>query len=81
MSALRLARARTGRSKILKFNGGYHGHEDALLVEAGSGLANQGIALSAGVHPEYAASTLVAEFTMSIRCGSCSRRILVKWPR
>ncbi|MDP6667953.1 MAG: glutamate-1-semialdehyde 2,1-aminomutase [Dehalococcoidia bacterium] len=62
MSALRLARARTGRSKILKFNGGYHGHEDALLVEAGSGLANQGIASSAGVHPEYAASTLVAEF-------------------
>ena len=62
MSALRLARARTGRSKILKFNGGYHGHEDALLVQAGSGLANQGIASSAGVHPEYAASTLVAEF-------------------
>ncbi len=62
MSALRLARARTGRNKILKFNGGYHGHEDALLVEAGSGLANQGIASSAGVHPEYAASTLVAEF-------------------
>ena len=62
MSALRLARARTNRNKILKFNGGYHGHEDALLVEAGSGLANQGIASSAGVHPEYAASTLVAEF-------------------
>ena len=62
MSALRLARAKTGRHKILKFNGGYHGHEDALLVEAGSGLANQGIASSAGVHPEYAASTLVAEF-------------------
>lgn len=62
MSALRLARAKTGRNKILKFNGGYHGHEDALLVEAGSGLANQGIASSAGVHPEYAASTLVAEF-------------------
>jgi len=62
MSALRLARANTGRNKILKFNGGYHGHEDALLVEAGSGLANQGIASSAGVHPEYAASTLVAEF-------------------
>jgi glutamate-1-semialdehyde 2,1-aminomutase len=62
MSALRLARARTGRNKILKFNGGYHGHEDALLVEAGSGLANQGIASSAGVHPGYAADTLVAEF-------------------
>ena len=62
MSALRLARAKTGRHKILKFNGGYHGHEDALLVEAGSGLANQGIASSAGVHPGYAASTLVANY-------------------
>jgi glutamate-1-semialdehyde 2,1-aminomutase len=62
MSALRLARAKTGRNKILKFNGGYHGHEDALLVEAGSGLANQGIASSAGVHPDYAAATLVANF-------------------
>ncbi len=62
MSALRLARAKTGRNKILKFNGGYHGHEDALLVEAGSGLANQGIASSAGVHPDYAAATLVADF-------------------
>jgi glutamate-1-semialdehyde 2,1-aminomutase len=62
MSALRLARAKTGRDKILKFNGGYHGHEDALLVEAGSGLANQGIASSAGVHPDYAAATLVADY-------------------
>ena len=62
MSALRLARAKTGRDKILKFNGGYHGHEDALLVEAGSGLANQSIASSAGVHPDYAAATLVADY-------------------
>lgn len=62
MSALRLARSKTGRNKILKFNGGYHGHEDSLLVEAGSGLANQGIASSAGVHPDYAAATLVADF-------------------
>lgn len=62
MSALRLARAKTGRDKILKFNGGYHGHEDALLVEAGSGLAHQGIASSAGVHAGYAASTLVANY-------------------
>ena len=62
MSALRLARAKTGRNKILKFDGGYHGHEDALLVAAGSGLANQGIASSAGVHPDYAAATLVADF-------------------
>ena len=62
MSALRLARAHTGRSKILKFEGGYHGHDDALLVEAGSGVASHGIATSAGVHPEYAASTLVAPY-------------------
>jgi glutamate-1-semialdehyde 2,1-aminomutase len=62
MSALRLARGKTGRNKIIKFNGGYHGHEDALLVKAGSGLANQGIASSSGVHPDYASSTLVAEF-------------------
>ncbi|MBT4942616.1 MAG: glutamate-1-semialdehyde 2,1-aminomutase [Chloroflexi bacterium] len=62
MSALRLARAKTSRNKILKFDGGYHGHEDALLVAAGSGLANQGIASSAGVHPDYAAATLVADF-------------------
>ena len=62
MSALRLARAHTGRSKVLKFEGGYHGHDDALLVEAGSGVASHGIATSAGVHPEYAASTLVAPY-------------------
>ena len=62
MSALRLARAHTGRSKILKFEGGYHGHDDALLVEAGSGVASHGIATSAGIHPEYAASTLVAPY-------------------
>ena len=62
MSALRLARAYTGRNRILKFDGGYHGHDDALLVKAGSGLANQGIASSAGVHPDYAAGTLVADY-------------------
>ena len=62
MSALRLARAHTGRSRILKFEGGYHGHDDALLVEAGSGVASHGIATSAGVHPDYAAGTLVAPY-------------------
>ncbi len=62
MSALRLARAHTGRSRVLKFEGGYHGHDDALLVEAGSGVASHGIATSAGVHPDYAASTLVAPY-------------------
>ncbi len=62
MSALRLARAHTGRSMVLKFEGGYHGHDDALLVEAGSGVASHGIATSAGVHPDYAAGTLVAPY-------------------
>ena len=62
MSALRLARAYTGRNRILKFDGGYHGHDDALLVQAGSGVAAQGIASSAGVHPDYAAGTLVADY-------------------
>lgn len=62
MSALRLARACTGRNRIIKFDGGYHGHDDALLVEAGSGVAAQGIATSAGVHPDYAAATMVADY-------------------
>ena len=49
MSAIRLARAATGREKILKFAGAYHGHVDGLLAEAGSGLATQGIPASPGV--------------------------------
>ena len=62
MSAMRLARAATGRDMILKFDGGYHGHDDALLVRAGSGLATSGIADSAGVNPKLAADTLVAPY-------------------
>ena len=62
MSALRLARAATGRDMILKFDGGYHGHDDALLVRAGSGLASQGIADSAGINSKLAADTLVAPY-------------------
>ena len=58
MTALRLARGFTGRTKILKFDGGYHGHGDALLVAAGSGLLTHGIADSAGVTPGAAADTL-----------------------
>ena len=60
MSAIRLARAATGRDKILKFAGCYHGHADALLVQAGSGLAGQAVADSAGVPAGTAADTLVA---------------------
>jgi glutamate-1-semialdehyde 2,1-aminomutase len=59
MSALRLARAVTGREKILKFAGAYHGHVDGLLAEAGSGLATQGIPASPGVPAAAAAVTLI----------------------
>ena len=62
MSAIRLARGATGRSKIIKFNGCYHGHADSLLVKAGSGLATFGHATSAGVPPEVVRDTLVLEY-------------------
>ncbi|MEG1454242.1 MAG: aminotransferase class III-fold pyridoxal phosphate-dependent enzyme, partial [Comamonas sp.] len=62
MSAMRLARGFTGRKKIIKFNGCYHGHSDALLVKAGSGLATFGNATSAGVTPEAVQDTLVLEY-------------------
>ncbi len=62
MSALRLARGATGRSKIVKFEGCYHGHADALLVKAGSGLATFGHPTSAGVPPEVVQHTLVLEY-------------------
>ena len=60
MSALRLARAATGRDAVLKFAGAYHGHVDGLLADAGSGLATQGIPASPGVTAAQAADTLVA---------------------
>jgi len=60
MSALRLARAVTGREKVLKFAGAYHGHVDGLLADAGSGLATQGIPASPGVPAAAAAATVVA---------------------
>ena len=62
MSALRLARAYTGRSKIVKFEGGYHGHTDALLVAAGSGAMSHGVPDSAGVTSSFARDTLTATF-------------------
>ena len=61
MTAIRLARAFTGRTKILKFAGCYHGHADALLVRAGSGAATFGVPDSAGVPEAIASQTLVAE--------------------
>ena len=62
MSAIRLARGATGRTKILKFEGCYHGHADALLVKAGSGLATFGNPTSSGVPPEVVQHTLVLEY-------------------
>jgi glutamate-1-semialdehyde 2,1-aminomutase len=62
MSAIRLARAATNRTKIIKFEGCYHGHADSLLVKAGSGLASLGIPTSAGVTATLAQETLTAPF-------------------
>ena len=62
MSAIRLARGYTGRSKILKFEGCYHGHADSLLVKAGSGALTFGQPSSAGVPPELAAHTLTLPY-------------------
>src|SRR5712691_5648117 len=62
MSALRLARAYTGRNKIIKFSGCYHGHADMLLVQAGSGVATMGLPDSPGVPPETTSNTLTAPY-------------------
>ncbi len=62
MSAIRLARGATGRPRLIKFEGCYHGHADALLVKAGSGLATFGHPTSAGVPPEVVQHTLVLEY-------------------
>jgi glutamate-1-semialdehyde 2,1-aminomutase len=62
MSALRVARAATGRDLVIKFGGAYHGHADALLADAGSGVATLGIPGSAGVPDSVAATTIVLPF-------------------
>ncbi len=59
MSAIRLARGVTGKDKVLKFDGCYHGHVDSLLVKAGSGLATFGVSTSAGIPTAFAEATLV----------------------
>lgn len=65
MSALRLARAYTGRNKIIKFSGCYHGHADMLLVQAGSGVATMGLPDSPGVPAETTGNTLVVAYNDS----------------
>ncbi len=62
MTAIRLARGATGRNKIVKFEGCYHGHADSLLVKAGSGLLTFGNPTSAGVPPEFVAHTIVLDY-------------------
>ena len=76
MSAIRLARAATGRAKIIKFAGAYHGHADALLVEAGSGLATLGIPGTPGVTAGAVSDTIVARFNAldDVECA------IDRWP-
>jgi glutamate-1-semialdehyde 2,1-aminomutase len=62
MTAVRLARGATGRSKVVKFEGGYHGHSDSMLVKAGSGLATLGTSSSLGVPGAVAAESIVLPF-------------------
>jgi glutamate-1-semialdehyde 2,1-aminomutase len=71
MSALRLARAVTGRAGFIKFSGCYHGHGDAFLIRAGSGAATYGVPDSPGVTPGAAADTHVAEFNDLASVGRC----------
>ncbi len=76
MSAVRLARAVTGRSKLIKFAGGYHGHADALLVEAGSGVATLGIPGTPGITTGAAGDTLVAPFNALAEVEAA----MTRWP-
>lgn len=71
MSALRLARGYTGRTKVLKFEGCYHGHVDSMLVKAGSGLVTFGTSSSAGVPEEYANETLVLPLNDEVALEKC----------
>ena len=71
MSAIRMARGFTGRSKIIKFDGCYHGHADSLLVKAGSGLATLGVTTSAGVPEAFAQETIVLPLNDEEAVKSC----------
>ena len=74
MSALRLARGITGRDGVVKFRGGYHGHGDAFLVEAGSGAATLGVPSSPGVTPGAAGDTLLADYNDLDSVAACFAR-------
>jgi len=76
MSAVRLARAVTGRPKLLKFAGGYHGHADSLLVDAGSGVATLGIPGTPGITLGTAQDTVVARFNALPEVEA----VLAHWP-
>jgi glutamate-1-semialdehyde 2,1-aminomutase len=74
MSAIRLARAATGREQILKFAGAYHGHVDGLLAQAGSGLATQGIPSSPGVLEATAAATVIVPWNDAEALSAAAER-------
>ena len=74
MSAIRLARGFTGRDRIVKFEGCYHGHSDSLLVKAGSGLATFGTPDSAGVPADFARNTIVVPYNDRTSAGQNIRR-------
>src|SRR5207249_11708670 len=77
VSAVRLARAATGRRKLLRFAGGYHGHADSLLVDAGSGVATLGVPGTPGITPAAAEDTVVARFNAISDVESAMER----WPK
>lgn len=74
MSALRVARAATGRTKVLKFSGCYHGHVDVMLVKAGSGVATLGLSSSAGVPASWAKETIVVPYNDLQACEKAFER-------
>ena len=78
MSAVRLARGATGRNKIIKFAGCYHGHSDSLLAAGGSGVANQGLSGCAGVTPGAVADTVVAPYNVVPDVDAGTAAVLVE---
>lgn len=78
MTALRLARGVTGRSKIIKFEGCYHGHSDALLASSGSGVASLGLPASVGVTPAAVLDTIVAPYNELPKIGEDVAAVIVE---